>query len=426
MALRQRYALPSEPLVPAPGNEYVLWNISMPDSYYPAAEQEFKTAVDTFMADSRKDISVFQASTDFTVVDKRNLDLKPGQRIRLGSDKFFPDTGYRDIRIVAISRSVVQPGSMTLKMSDVLSTGRISRIENQISEVTQITRQVSSEFPDIIKSWEETPASDTTLYSSRKSEREFLNKRRGGTVEGITRFLKRQQLDEGFRTSDFASGITGFGAQIDGRGAGELESLFIRRFLEVPELRYNRVGISVGDDWSAPGAGVIESVDKDQKLVTLKLEEGEIGAVAVGDICMGIFHDFDPSNNGDGRFRRRPGATSLSQASQRSISVSRRSWATATSGSATAAPPVGHLYQADRSDGIDDLRGLRLVHESRPVELALLDAHLPALSSQCQRLGVYGREYRRAVRRPYEPLRLSGSRCRAIRPIWIISTCKVD
>lgn len=198
---------------------------------------------------------------------------------------------------------------MTLKMSDVLSTGRISRIENQISEVTQITRQVSSEFPDIIKSWEETPASDTTLYSSRKSEREFLNKRRGGTVEGITRFLKRQQLDEGFRTSDFASGITGFGAQIDGRGAGELESLFIRRFLEVPELRYNRVGISVGDDWSAPGAGVIESVDKDQKLVTLKLEEGEIGAVAVGDICMGIFHDFDPSNNAtadsdDGRGNR--------------------------------------------------------------------------------------------------------------------------
>lgn len=301
--------LPSEPLVPAPGNEYVLWNISMPDSYYPAAEQEFKTAVDTFMADSRKDISVFQVSTDFTVVDKKNLDLKPGQRIRLGSDKFFPDTGYRDIRIVAISRSVVQPGSMTLKMSDVLSTGRISRIENQISEVTQITRQVSSEFPDIIKSWEETPASDTTLYSSRKSEREFLNKRRGGTVEGITRFLKRQQLDEGFRTSDFASGITGFGAQIDGRGAGELESLFIRRFLEVPELRYNRVGISVGDDWSAPGAGVIESVDKEQKLVTLKLEEGEIGAVAVEDICMGIFHDFDPSNNAtadsdDGRGNR--------------------------------------------------------------------------------------------------------------------------
>ena len=40
--------LPSEPLVPAPGNEYVLWNISMPDSYYPAAEQEFKTAVDTW------------------------------------------------------------------------------------------------------------------------------------------------------------------------------------------------------------------------------------------------------------------------------------------------------------------------------------------------------------------------------------------
>lgn len=95
----------------------------------------------------------------------------------------------------------------------------------------------------------------------------------------------------------YASGITGVGGFISEKGAGELESLFIRRFLEVPELRKNRVGISVGDDWSAPGAGVIESVDKDQKLVTLKLEEGEIGAVAVEDICMGIFHDFDPSNN---------------------------------------------------------------------------------------------------------------------------------
>ena len=53
----------------------------------------------------------------------------------------------------------------------------------------------------------------------------------------------------------YASGITGVGGFINEKGAGELESLFIRRFLEVPELRYNRVGISVGDDWSAPGAG---------------------------------------------------------------------------------------------------------------------------------------------------------------------------
>lgn len=74
--------LPSEPLIPAPGDEYILWNIRMPESYYPAAEQEYKEAVDRFMADNRKDVSVWQAPTDFTVIERRALDLQPGN----GSD----------------------------------------------------------------------------------------------------------------------------------------------------------------------------------------------------------------------------------------------------------------------------------------------------------------------------------------------------
>ena len=67
--------------------------------------------------------------------------------------------------------------------------------------------------------------------------------------------------------------------------------MFIRRFIEVPELRYNRVMVTLGDKWRAPGAGIIETVDTGTKTCTLKLEDGEIGAVAVGDICMGIYHN---------------------------------------------------------------------------------------------------------------------------------------
>lgn len=37
--------------------------------------------------------------------------------------------------------------------------------------------------------------------------------------------------------------------------------------------------------------GIIETVDTGTKTCTLKLEDGEIGAVAVGDICMGIYHN---------------------------------------------------------------------------------------------------------------------------------------
>lgn len=144
----------------------------------------------------------------------------------------------------------------------------------------------------LITRYDNTFPTDTNAYSARRAIWEFANKQAPDTFKGRMTFNAGAQFGP-----SYASGITGVGGFISEKGAGELESLFIRRFLEVPELRKNRVGISVGDDWSAPGAGVIESVDKDQKLVTLKLEEGEIGAVAVEDICMGIFHDFDPSNN---------------------------------------------------------------------------------------------------------------------------------
>ncbi len=243
--------LPSEPLIPASGDEYVLWNISMPESYYPAAEQEFKTAVDAFISENRKDVSVFQAQTDFTVIDQRALDLRPGQRIRLESAEYFPDTGFRETRIVSISRSVVRPGSMTLKMSDVLSTGRISRIESNIASVERLTKQVSSEFPDIIRSWEETPASDTTLYSSRKSEREFLNKRRGGTVEADVIFDKDitiggSVVSKDFRQGDFSG--SGFGAYRDGNGNAVLEAdiLKIRKEAIFNEAVINQVTFRVG------------------------------------------------------------------------------------------------------------------------------------------------------------------------------------
>ncbi len=223
--------LPSEPLIPAPGDEYILWNIRMPENYYPAAEQEFKESVDRFMADNRKDVSVWQAPTDFTVIERRGLDLRPGQRVRLESADAFPDTGFRETRIVSISRSVVRPGSMTLKMSDVLSTGRISRIESNIASVERLTKQVSSEFPDLIRSWEETPASDTTLYTSRKSEREFLNKRRGGTVQENVTFDKNVTVggavvSKDFRPGDFSG--SGYAGYIDANGNAVLEADIIK------------------------------------------------------------------------------------------------------------------------------------------------------------------------------------------------------
>ena len=295
--------LPGGLLEPEPGDEYVLWNIRMPDEYYPLAEQEFLQAAQKFAAEARRDVSVYKAPLDYIDVQERGLVLRPGQRVRLLSKEYFPQTGYYDSRIIRVSRPVLYPDEVSVEISAVRSTGFVSRIENDIKAIRHSVKLVSSEYPDLIRSWEETPASDTTVYTSRKSEREFLNRRRGGTVEGDL-FLRK-----GAVFGDFASGLTGFGGLIDGAGNAELQNITVRESLTVPSLNYNRVDISVGDDWSAPGGGIVAEADPTGQLVTLKLEEGEIGAVKAGDICMGIFHSPIASENAsedkdDGRGNR--------------------------------------------------------------------------------------------------------------------------
>ena len=65
--------LPGGFLVPAVGDKYVVWNISMTDEYYPLAEEEFLTAARKFAQDSVKDASVYRAPVDYVDVQERGL-----------------------------------------------------------------------------------------------------------------------------------------------------------------------------------------------------------------------------------------------------------------------------------------------------------------------------------------------------------------
>jgi hypothetical protein len=91
--------------------------------------------------------------------------------------------------------------------------------------------------------------------------------------------------------------IGGTGAQIDKDGRGEMTSLILREFLEVPELRFNKIDVVSGELWNSIAFGTIEDVDLVNQIVTLKLEEGEYSGIHVNDICRGIFHNFDGVNN---------------------------------------------------------------------------------------------------------------------------------
>lgn len=62
-------------------------------------------------------------------------------------------------------------------------------------------------------------------------------------------------------SASFSSDImTGYGWRIDGSGKAVFDSVTIRKFLEVPELRYNRIEVTQGISWRAPAAGIINNV----------------------------------------------------------------------------------------------------------------------------------------------------------------------
>ena len=136
----------------------------------------------------------------------------------------------------------------------------------------------------------------------------YLRKDSPDTAQGVITFLEgiRSRGDVIIGEQGFANGLTGYGMKLGRDGAAEMRSLILNESLEVPELRYNRVDVYVGNQWRAPGAGIVKAVVPDTNsdgttantgTVYLKLEEGEIGKVAVDDICMGIFHDNNTANN---------------------------------------------------------------------------------------------------------------------------------
>lgn len=114
---------------------------------------------------------------------------------------------------------------------------------------------------------------------------------KNGLVSNGTVYLK-----DGFQIGSYAPGLMGTGAKIDKDGRAELTSLTIREFLEVPELRFNKIDVVSGELWNSIAFGTIESVDEENQIFTVKLEEGEYNGLHVNDICRGIFHNIDGYN----------------------------------------------------------------------------------------------------------------------------------
>jgi hypothetical protein len=231
---------------------------------------------------------------------------------------------YRNSRIIGIEIKLDIPyDSPTYIVGEKAAYSRLGQLEDKVNSITVNGQQIGGASGGggvyIIGMNDTTPETDSNVYSARRTRNSFLSKVRADTAMGLINFAKglvskeTASLHEGAQFGEsFADGQAGFGGKIDGRGVGYLESLTLRSFMEAPEYRFNRISIRVGNDWRAAGGGIIESVEIDHDeggnelqrgTVYLHLEEGEIGKIAVDDICQGIWHDhITLANNSTGDY----------------------------------------------------------------------------------------------------------------------------
>ena len=293
--------LPGGNLVPSADDTYVLWNISMPDEYIRAAEQELKTAVDVYLAEYSKDISVYSGSTDYIYISKNDVPLLLGQRVRLLSEVYFGNIG-RDSRITRVSRKLNNLNEATIDCSDAIASSWKSSVDSSLNQLQfAVSNEMAQALIQILKTGEPGTPSDYNVLSALRSLNTFLRKDKDDTAKGKITF------EQGWETKEFFGGLLGHGAKVDENGQAELESLFVRTFIEVPEYRFNRVTVRMGDEINSNAAGVVESVtpevDADGNLLTtgtlvLKLEETDFGALEPDDIVCQIYSDMeDKANN---------------------------------------------------------------------------------------------------------------------------------
>ena len=300
------------------GDNFVLLNIEMPEVYILAAEVKLLVEATKYLADNCDTKFDYQPSID-DIYLQRNYDLcEKENRIedsiywKLYDGVTFPFYGIpedvdddKPLLNVVIDTITIKEGEgltpkVDIKLTDEATQGTIQKLSQTVSNIT------SGSIFNAAQNAAGGGSVDTSSIKSLISQygsKNFLSKTKPDTAQGLITFIQglvsegKITAKQGVEIGSFVTGlIGGSGARIDKDGNGELESLVIRQFLEVPELRFNRIDVVSGELWNSICFGTIEAVDTKKRIVTLKLQDGELSGIEVGDICRGVFHCLESSN----------------------------------------------------------------------------------------------------------------------------------
>ena len=274
--------IPGGNIIPNIGDTYLLTNIRMPDEYYPIAEEQYKQAVDSFLTEYSKDISIYSGNTDYIHVDKNSVPLSLGQRVRLEDAQYF-EAGYLDTRITRIERKLGNLSEASIDCSSAVSTSWKSSVDSTLNNLEYTLAQEMADNVRLLKTGDMESPSDYTAFSSLRAIATFLCKDRPDRTNFLLKF------------GDFIdSMIAGKGAGIYPDGRGQFERLEVRGSAVFKEVIYNRLNAQEGDT-SYSENGVIESVTLESDgTYTLKLRkrwENDFTAFQEGDVVYGIVNN---------------------------------------------------------------------------------------------------------------------------------------
>ena len=328
--------LPDDVLYPEASNTYILYGFDtayISEQMLPDAEQNLLKKAKEYVKKSMIDPSTYDCEMDADFIyNKGNIrTYEVGDKVNLINKAFFPEG--RQSRIIGFEWPLDIPYDHPIyTVGETASYSRIGEIESKLDSLTYKGQTYSGSAVGgggtsvyVIGVNDKTIPSDRNVFSAKRVLQEIIayaiSKTKGDTALGLISFLNGINVTKGIVTDtitatelssnivkvldkltannaafsgnissvDYAEKLLGW--LITPSGDIDAKSLRLRDFLEVPELRYNRVSVITGEEWNAPGGGIIESVDEENSIVYLKLEPGEVAAIEVDDICKANFNN---------------------------------------------------------------------------------------------------------------------------------------
>ena len=319
-----------------PADTYILYGFDtayISEQMLSDAEQDLLKKAKEYVKKSMIDPSTYDCEMDADFIyNKGNIrTYEVGAKVNLINKAFFPEG--RQSRIIGFEWPLDIPYDHPIyTVGETASYSRIGEIESKLDSLTYKGQTYSGSAVGgggisvyVIGVNDKTIPSDRNVFSAKRVLQEIIayaiSKTKDDTALGLISFLNGINVTKGVVTDtitatelssnivkvldkltannaafsgnissvDYAEKLLGW--LITPAGDIDAKSLRLRDFLEVPELRYNRVSVITGEEWNAPGGGIIESVDEENSIVYLKLEPGEVTAVEVDDICKANFNN---------------------------------------------------------------------------------------------------------------------------------------